>query len=148
MRIKFTAPTEDTAAARRKNAVRDYVEARALADRALEVVKKSEARLVEVLDEEEVKSSSIEVNGVKHTVTVAAPRTTVSYDEAGLKKALGAKNYAKLTIAKLDKAKLEAAVQEGEIDSRVVAQHATVSTGSRSVRLTRKVAEESDTASS
>jgi hypothetical protein len=111
-------------------------------------VKKAEARLVEVLDEEEVKSSTIEKDGVKHTVSVTAPRTTVSYDEIGLKKALGAKTYVKLTVSKLDKAKLEAAVQEGEIDSRIVAQHATVSTGARSVRLTRKVAEESDTASS
>jgi hypothetical protein len=148
MRIKLSTPTEDTAAARRKNAVRDYVEARALADRALETVKKAEARLVEVLDEEEIKSSSVEEDGVKHTVTLAAPRTTVSYDEAGLKKTLGAKTYAKISVSKLDKAKLEAAVQEGEIDSRIVAQHATVSTGARSVRLTRKVAEESDSAPS
>lgn len=103
---------------------------------------------MEILDEEEIKSSSLEKDGVKYTVTVAAPRTTVSYDEVGLKKALGAKAYAKLTISRLDKAKLEAAVQEGEVDSRVVAQHATVSTGTRSMRLTRKVADESDTASS
>lgn len=101
-----------------------------------------------MLDEEEIKSSSIEEDGVRHTVTVTAPRTTVTYDEGSLKKALGAKVYAKLTVSKLDKAKLEAAVQEGEIDSRIVAQHATVSSGARSVRLTRKVAEESDTAPS
>ena len=90
----------------------------------------------------------MEDDGVKYTVTVAAPRTTVAYDEAALKKALGAKKYGKVTITKLDKAKLEAAVQEGEIDAHVVAQHATITHGARSVRLTRKVAEESDTASS
>lgn len=104
--------------------------------------------MVELLDEEEIKSSSIEEDGVRNTVTIAAPRTTVTYDEAGLKKALGAKTYIKITISKLDKAKLEAAVQDGEIDSRIVAQHATISTGARSVRLIRKVADESDTATS
>jgi hypothetical protein len=146
MRLKISP--EDTAAARRKNAVADYVKARELEDRAHEARLKAEARLEEILAEEELKTSSIQKDGVKYTVTVAAPRTTVSYDEAGLKKALGAKTFAKLSVSKLDKAKLEAAVQEGEVDSRIVAQHATVSTGARSVRLTRKVAEESDTATS
>jgi hypothetical protein len=102
---------------------------------------------MEILEEEEIKSSSIEEDGVKHTVTIAAPRTTVSYDEEGLKKALGAKAYQKITVNKLDKAKLETAVQNGDIDTRVVAQHASINVGARSVRLTRKVAEESDTAS-
>jgi hypothetical protein len=147
MRLRLL-PDDDTAAARRKNAVRDYVHARALEDRVHEARLKAEARLLEILDEEEIKSSAVEEDGVKYTVTAAAPRTTVSYDEAGLKKSLGAKKYAKISVQKLDKAKLEAAVQEGDIDAHVVAQHATITQGARSVRLTRKVADESDTTTS
>lgn len=102
--------------------------------------------MIEALDAEEMKSSTVKEFGVQYTVTVAAPRTSVSYDEAALKRALGAKKYNKVTITKLDKAKLEAAVQEGEIDAHVVAQHATITHGARSVRLTRKVADDSDAA--
>ena len=145
MRIRLTSE-HDAETARRKNAVRDYIEARALEDRAHEARLKAEQRLIEVLDAEEIKSSSLEQDGVRYTVTAAAPRETVVYDEVGLKKALGAKKYAKISVQKLDKAKLEAAVHQGDIDAHIVAQNATVNRGARSVRLTRKVADESDTA--
>lgn len=100
--------------------------------------------LMEVLDEEELKSGSVTEDGVTYTATVAQPRTTVSYDEDGLKKALGAKTYASITTSRLDKTKLEQAVTDGKVDVQVVAQHTAINHGARSVRLTRKVAEPSD----
>lgn len=106
-------------------------------------MKKAEARLLAILEEEELKSSSLTEDGVTYTVS-ATTRTTTSYNEAGLRNALGAKTYAKLTTARLDKTKLEHAVEAGDIDVHVVAQHATVTPGARSLRLTRKVAQESE----
>lgn len=108
-------------------------------------MKKAEAELAEILEEEELKSSSFTENGVTHTATTTS-RTMVSYDEAGLRKALGARVYDRMTFSKLDKTKLEKAITEGEVDAHTVAQHATITTGARSMRLTRKVADESEAA--
>lgn len=44
-------------------------------------------------------------------------------DAAGLKKALGARLYNKFTTAKLDTKKLEAAMNDGLVDTVVVAQY-------------------------
>jgi hypothetical protein len=79
-------------------------------------------------------------DNVAYTTTVTS-RTTTTFDEDGLKKAMGAKAYAKVTTPKLDTKKLSAAVDAGEIDPGVIAQHAHMHAGARSIRLTRKVAD-------
>jgi len=61
----------------------------------------------------------------KTKVTVVE-RSLTRYDEKGLAKALGASLWNKITKKTLDKVKLEKAVDEGEIDINVVAQHASV----------------------
>lgn len=53
-------------------------------------------------------------------------RSLTRYDERGLAKALGAPVWNKVTKRVLDKPKLEDAVDKGEVDINVVAQHATV----------------------
>ena len=106
-------------------------------------MRKAEARLLAILEEDEMKSSTVTEEGVTYTVS-ATSRTTTSYNEEGLKKALGAKQFSRLTTAKLDKTKLEKAVEQGDVDVHVVAQHVTISPGARSLRLTRKVAEDSE----
>jgi hypothetical protein len=102
-------------------------------------VKKAEAELLRVLEEQELKSTTAEIGGVKYTTT-STQRTSTTFNESGLKKALGARLYNKLTIAKLDKSKLTEAIQEGTVDPAVVAQHTEVVPGAVSIRLTKKAA--------
>lgn len=49
-------------------------------------------------------------------------RENVQFDEAKLRKAIGAKAFNKLLSTFLDEAKIEAAIQLGELDPNVVAQ--------------------------
>lgn len=73
---------------------------------------------MELVGRKSLKDDSTKVT----VVTRSIPR----YDEKGLAKALGATLWNKVTKKTLDKAKLEKAVDEGEIDINVVAQHTTV----------------------
>jgi hypothetical protein len=102
-------------------------------------VKKAEAELVSILEAQEVKSTSSEWDGVKYTTT-STSRTNTKFDELGLKKALGARQFNKLTIAKLDKTKLEQAIEAGEVDPAIVAQHTEITPGAPTIRLTKKAA--------
>lgn len=61
---------------------------------------------------------------------------TVKYNEAGLKKALGADLWKKVTKQVLDKALLEDKVSTGDIDIHVVAEHTTVKDNKPYVRIT------------
>lgn len=102
-------------------------------------MKKAEAELIAEMEAQEIKSTSTEICGIKYTTT-ATQRTSYSFDEAGLKKALGARVYNKFTIAKLDRTKLEEAVQAGAVDAGVVSQYATPTTSAQGIRLTKKAA--------
>jgi hypothetical protein len=103
-------------------------------------VKKAEATLIAVLEAQELKSTSAEIGDVRYTSTVTS-RTQTTFDELGLKKALGARSFNKLTISKLDKTKLETAINEGTLDPAVVAQYTTITPGAASLRLTKKAAD-------
>jgi len=96
-----------------------------------------------VLAEQELKSSSAEIAGVRY-VTTATSRTTTKVDEQGLKKALGARTFNKLTKPVLDKAKLETAINEGDVDAAIVSQYVEVKDGATSIRLTKATEEDSD----
>lgn len=82
---------------------------------------RAQADFIAHLEAEGRKSSQ---DGV-HKATMVT-RSIPKYDEKGLAKALGATLWNKITKKTLDKAKLEKAVDEGEIDINVVAQHTTV----------------------
>lgn len=77
------------------------------------VIKMMEAQGRKTLKTAEVKATLVE-------------RVVPKYDEHGLRKALGAPMWTKVTKKVLDKVKLEKMVDEGEIDLNVVAQYATV----------------------
>ena len=61
--------------------------------------------------------------GKKYSVTYVQARTTV-INELSLRKAMGAANFDKYTTKKLDRRKLEAAMEEGKVDPVVVSMHA------------------------
>jgi len=134
MRIRTYGPGEE-----RTRALGEYVRARQAADQANEQVKKAEAQLIAILEEQELKSTSGEIDGVKYTST-STSRTSTTFDEGGLKKALGARQFNKLTVAKLDRQKLEEAIQADQVDPAVVAQYTKITPGAMSIRLTKKAA--------
>lgn len=51
--------------------------------------------------------------------------TSIQIDEVGLKKAVGAKVWPHITTAKVDRAKLETAIDKGEIPAETVGQYLT-----------------------
>lgn len=102
-------------------------------------MKKAEQTLIGLLEAQELKSTTAEIGGVKYTTT-STSRTTTTFEEAGLKKALGARQFNKLTVARLDRTKLEEAVQAGDVDPAVVAQYTKITPGSTTLRLTKKAA--------
>jgi hypothetical protein len=64
------------------------------------------------------------VGGGKKFTLVARERPILN--EEGLKKSLGAKKWNRLTMRVLDKKKLEAALESGEVDPMLVAQNSIV----------------------
>lgn len=90
----------------------------------------AQARYEEVqanlIKELEARGRKTLVDEVTRTKVTVVTRDIPKYDEKGLAKALGASLWNKITKKTLDKAKLEKAVDEGEIDINVIAQHTTV----------------------
>lgn len=77
--------------------------------------------------------------GYRYTL-VRAERTKIN--ELGLKKAIGARAFNKLTTAKVDPAKVKTAVEEGTLDPVILGQHAENVLNKPSVRISK--ADESD----
>jgi len=71
--------------------------------------------------------------GFRYTL-VQAER--VKINELGLKKALGARLFNKLTVAKVDQNKLKSAIAEGIVDPVVLEQHSEVVLNKPSIRIT------------
>lgn len=72
------------------------------------------------------------VRGKKFTVVVTE-RTII--DEDGLKKGLGARTWNQFTIKKLDRKKLEQALQDGSVDPVLVAKHSSVKRDTPYIRI-------------
>lgn len=73
--------------------------------------------------EHQRKTLTIETaEGIKFSGTYTQ-RTTSQINEAGLRKALGARTFNKFTVRKLDRKALEAAMTEGAVDPVTVAQY-------------------------
>lgn len=77
--------------------------------------------LISLLDEIGVKSTSTS----RYKITKRFSERVV-VNESGLKKALGAVKFNKLTDRKLNRAKLNAAVAAGEVDPVLVAQNSNI----------------------
>jgi hypothetical protein len=67
------------------------------------------------------KTLSYEADGKKFSATYTQ-RTTNQINEAGLRKAMGARTFDKYTVKKLDRKALEKAMTDGDVDPMVVAK--------------------------
>ncbi len=112
-------------------AIETYRIAKQLAERAQADVEEARDMLVYELEKAGAKSHTYE----GHRATVVKT-SSYAFNESGLKKALGARVFNKMTTAKLDKKKLEAAMEAGDVDPRIVATYATEREGAAHIRLT------------
>lgn len=85
------------------------------------------------------KSTSTVDGGKRYQATYVQGETT-SIDEAGLRKELGATKFRKYTTEKLDRKKLEAALELGEVDPIVVGRFVQVKASNPYLRFTEKEA--------
>jgi hypothetical protein len=114
-------------------------EARAQTQLAKLEEKKIETQLIELMNESKMRSAVVDYHdgfSIKASV-VSAERTSV--DEVSLRKALGAREFNKLTVRKLDKHKLEDAIKSSSVDPVIVAQCTTFVANSPYVRITESV---------
>ena len=119
----------------------DYIELRQKIEDEKNRLKVLEEQIINDMTNTRRKTLSHTEGDKKFTVTFVQSHT-VTFDEAKLKKALGAPAYNKLTTAHLDRKKLEGAVDLGQVDPVVVAQCSTEKTSTPYLRFTEGIARE------
>lgn len=104
-----------------------------------ELCSDQQAVAVEALRKCNMQKVSFDDEGCNVTVTMVEPSTLV-YDEAKLRKKLGARTWAKITTAKIDKTKLSEAVRAGVVSPELLAECSTEKESTPYLRLTEKKA--------
>ena len=112
-----------------------------IAKSALESLQQSisemETELKGILEESQTKSTTLNTAAGRYQVTyVQSERVTV--DEVGLRKSLGGKIFDSLTDKKLNRKKLEAALDNGDVDVERVSPYVSSQSGSAYIRYTLK----------
>lgn len=128
----------DLKAAEARRAFSLMQEVDALAEAAKEATKKHsdmKAELLALLEELEIRTVDVSDGDVTGTAT-AVKGSTASYDEARLKKRLGASMWNKVSTRVLDEKKLGAYVKSGDIETSVVAESITEKPRKPYVRVT------------
>lgn len=133
--MEFTARTLRSVDADYEDMLDEYLSAKAAADRANDHLRVTEARLLEYMEREQLKTAVLEDSDLVHRVTFVQ-REVIKIDEKGLRRALRAKVYDRFTVRKLDRKALEGAMERGEVDPMIVSQHVTVEKSSPYLRYT------------
>jgi len=116
MRIAPATPTPE---------VTEYLEALKAADQANDRLTQAKEKLLAYMEEGKTKTIKwTDASNRIASITYVQSRTPV-IDEKGLRKALGARVFDKYTVKKLDKRKMEAAMETGEVDPVTVAKFVT-----------------------
>jgi len=121
----------------RDDLLRRYAEARRAEEDAKRRRALVEEELMAEMTKSQLKSTSTRDGGKRLQVTYVQGETA-SIDEAGLRKALGATAFRKYTVEKLDRKRLEAAMDTGEVDPIVVGQFVSVAPSKPYLRFTEK----------
>lgn len=97
-------------------------------EREMEEARKEEGRiLLPLMKDEQVTKKKVMLDEDTVATVSVKTRESMTIDEERLKKAIGAPAYNKLTSPVLDEAKVEAAIQLGDLDPNVVASCTTES---------------------
>jgi hypothetical protein len=97
-------------------------EIKAKSDAAKQARDETAPRVMEELRKAGQKSRKVQWSDTHDVVARIKTRDTSQIDAERLKKAIGAKQYNRLTSPQLDEAKVESAIQLGELDQNVVSQ--------------------------
>lgn len=119
-----------------------------LAEMILEVQRRRDLINTELKDLQDQLCSAMEHDHIKtfdvdhgdrllKATYVSSTRTQV--DEVSLKKALGAREFNKLTVRKVDNKKIEKAILNGEVDATVISQNTAIVKTSPYVRITESI---------
>lgn len=100
-------------------------------------VKKLERQMVDLMEADSRKT----VTAGEVQVTYVRP-TRVKVDEAGLRKALGAKTFDKYTVSKLDTKKLEKGLENEELSAEQVSPFISEEVGSPYLRVSERKSRE------
>lgn len=123
------------------DAAAEYAVAKAAVEEATARLKLATAALAEQMAASQTKTFTHRDGGKIRRFTYVQNTTSV-LDEEGLKKALGAPVFSTLTVAKLDKKKLEAAMDRGTVDPVIVGQYVTEKASAPFIRFTESEAED------
>jgi len=120
--------------------VADYLVAKAQAQKANELLEELTQRLIKQMEADQRKTIIWRFGTEIRTLTHVQGHTTY-IDEAGLRKALTAKVFDKYTVRKLDRKKMETAMDTGEVEAKVVAPYVTMRPNKPFLKYTVKEAE-------
>jgi hypothetical protein len=102
--------------------VAQYLQARTERDKAQAALDEASARLIKQMEADQRKAFRWKDGSAQHAVTYVQKRTAV-IDERGLRKALTAKVFDRYTVKKLDRKRMEEAMDTGAIDPVTVSRY-------------------------
>jgi len=119
-----------------------YAEAEATAKEASNTVELIKKALLEAMEADQIKTHEVTDGGKVYRVTYVQA-VTHNIDEEGLRKELGEELYREYCKLVLDRKMVETAMEEGQLDPRLVGKHVTERKNKPSVRFTARAADDS-----
>lgn len=116
--------------------VSEYLAAKADADRANARLNKAQAELLTWMKGHRSKTIKMELGDEEIAQLTYVQATRYEINEKGLRRALRARVYDRYTERKLNRKALEAAIDRGEVDPMVVAQHTVPVVGKPFIKYT------------
>lgn len=140
MRIRTTPIEQATPATPAQSQLQHFLAAKARKEKAEAELEAQKQALITLMQQEGHKTIAMEHEGTLVKATLAKT-TRTSWNEDGLKKALGASDFAKVTTPKVDTKKMESAINLGLVDPNKAAMHCTQTT-SHYIRTSEKKVED------
>lgn len=131
----------DTTAMKMDALVKRMAELSAAADQATRSLSLMKDTLLRAMEEEQIKTHEVQDGGKIYRATYVQA-TTVQLDEAGLRQELGSEEVDRYCKKVLDRAALETAMTEGEVDPFIVGKHVTERKNKPSVRFSARSADD------
>lgn len=129
----------DTTAMKMDALVKRMAELSAAADQATRSLNLMKDTLLRAMEEEQIKTHEVQDGGKIYRATYVQA-TTIQLDEAGLRRELGSEEVDRYCKKVLDRAALETAMTEGEVDPFIVGKHVTERKNKPSVRFSARAA--------